>query len=456
MNPFLRWRQRSLAAALACGLMGGPLAAAPARAQDEAATRFEALARAAVATAPSVQGKRRELDAAGHALEAARWGRFPSLSVSVSSHAAATGGAPVGSGPGSTVRLEQTLYAWGGIDGRIRAAEQQRDIARLAVQTEANAVLDRLIAAFSQFQQAQERLKIQRAALARLHDYQAMIARRLATQISSRNDEALVTARVGQARADIAASQAALLRARAQLEELTTLGVDAVQPVAAEAGADRAAAQDAESAALAASPELASARLQAQAAETEIELRRTDYKPRVVARLERVRSPSSVGGSVNYSQVYVALEATLNNGLSQFDVVRQSISRKEAIEQQIDAMQRGLRQQCQALAADAQAIASQLPALDEVGRRNGEVVDSFMRQYVAGRKSWLDVLNSERELTQSRLNLSDLRAQSGATALRLQRLAGRLLPPEESQAGDSAEVPRSVPAEGASTPAGSR
>ena len=71
-----------------------------------------------------------------------------------------------------------------------------------------------------------------------------------------------------------------------------------------------------------------------------------------------------------------------------------------------------------------QAYEEQLPDLTEVARQNEEIVASFIRQYIAGRKTWLDVLNSERELTQSRLTLADTRAAAISAQSRMARLAG--------------------------------
>ena len=60
------------------------------------------------------------------------------------------------------------------------------------------------------------------------------------------------------------------------------------------------------------------------------------------------------------------------------------------------------------------------------GEITAEVFDSFARQFVIGRKSWLEVLNAVRESTQAQLAVADARAQQLAAALRLQLLTGAL------------------------------
>ena len=51
-----------------------------------------------------------------------------------------------------------------------------------------------------------------------------------------------------------------------------------------------------------------------------------------------------------------------------------------------------------------------LPALQEATRTAIEVHESYQRQFLTGRKSWLDVMNSARDLQQARLQLADVTA----------------------------------------------
>jgi adhesin transport system outer membrane protein len=60
-----------------------------------------------------------------------------------------------------------------------------------------------------------------------------------------------------------------------------------------------------------------------------------------------------------------------------------------------------------------------LPALQEATRTANEVYESYQRQFLTGRKSWLDVMNSARDLQQARLQLADLTAARLTLAWRL-------------------------------------
>ena len=54
-----------------------------------------------------------------------------------------------------------------------------------------------------------------------------------------------------------------------------------------------------------------------------------------------------------------------------------------------------------------------------------QVLDSFSRLFVAGKRSWLDVLNAVRELTQSEVSVSDAEATMIASAYKLRLYSGQ-------------------------------
>ena len=54
------------------------------------------------------------------------------------------------------------------------------------------------------------------------------------------------------------------------------------------------------------------------------------------------------------------------------------------------------------------------------------IVDSYMRLYLAGKKTWFEVLSAERELTQSRLSMADMKAAAASANNRVLRILGKL------------------------------
>jgi adhesin transport system outer membrane protein len=150
--------------------------------------------------------------------------------------------------------------------------------------------------------------------------------------------------------------------------------------------------------------------------------RKADIFPRVVARAETLHTYNS--SLPNDTRFYIALVGNLGSGLAQIDSLAEASARILSAEQSVETARRSLTQLAGSTWAEMEAYEAQLPDLAEVARQNEDIVASFIRQYIAGRKTWLDVLNAERELTQSRLALGDARAGTISAEARMSRLAG--------------------------------
>ena len=106
-------------------------------------------------------------------------------------------------------------------------------------------------------------------------------------------------------------------------------------------------------------------------------------------------------------------------GLSQIAATRAAVARKEAaVETRFNA-ELELRQNLTTDLASHQAASEQMGMASDLRQSTQDVADSYARQFVAGRKSWLEVLNALREAMQARLSVMDAQALMGQTAWRL-------------------------------------
>jgi adhesin transport system outer membrane protein len=71
-------------------------------------------------------------------------------------------------------------------------------------------------------------------------------------------------------------------------------------------------------------------------------------------------------------------------------------------------------------------------SMDHIDRMNKtieasqNVLDSYTRLFIAGKRQWLDLVNSSRELTQNKLTLADLKATLVVSAYRLSLKSGNI------------------------------
>ena len=86
----------------------------------------------------------------------------------------------------------------------------------------------------------------------------------------------------------------------------------------------------------------------------------------------------------------------------------------------VDAARLELIAQMAATYTEYQQAVARSNNLDDVGLSAEEVLASYTRQYLSGRRSWLDVMNAVREVVQTDLQKADVTALIIADGRKLQ------------------------------------
>ncbi len=110
-------------------------------------------------------------------------------------------------------------------------------------------------------------------------------------------------------------------------------------------------------------------------------------------------------------------------GLSAASGVDAAIARREAAR---EAAERDVRERVTLDWNEWVAVRLRLENASQSRAMSTEVFESYARQYVIGRKTWIDVLNAVREATQSEFALEDVQTQTLAVSLRLRAQTGTL------------------------------
>ena len=219
--------------------------------------------------------------------------------------------------------------------------------------------------------------------------------------------------------------------ALAQLAQLSGKPVADISEQGVSALGAPASLETALSQALGYSPTLRRLTYEEEAANADIDSKRSAYMPQLSLRLEK-----SVG-QTQASSAMLVLQAQPGAGLSAGSGVDAAIARREAARMAREAADRSINER---ITLDwNEWVAARLRQENAVQSRamSTEVFESYTRQYVIGRKSWIDVLNAVREATQSQFALEDARAQVIAASLRLRAQAGTLNQPRRADATKS-------------------
>jgi adhesin transport system outer membrane protein len=344
---------------------------------------------------PGVQAKRNELAASANGLDASQWHRFPALSAQ--SSAGQFGGKSY-----TSVRLEQPLWTGGRLTADIDAATARVAAAEAALGEAEQDILTRTASAFSETIRLRGRIAAAEDNVAEHQRLLDLIQRRATNEINSTTDVVVARARHEQARSELVQYETQLANAMADLEQLTGASVAALAVPRTNVSATGSLATSVQSA-VEFAPALRRLAAEMQIAEAEIRMKRAALLPQLSARHERFFG----GETNNTSTTYLALNYQIGGGLSAFSSIREAEERRNAAEATRETRRKDIEDKVRTDWNLRRSALAEREIFAELAASTREVYESFVRQFAAGRKSWLEVLNSRREATQARYSLTD-------------------------------------------------
>lgn len=396
------------------------LAAAAAQAQAPVQAGFEAALQTALRLHPVMAGKQAQVEARQFAGDAVRSQRYPALSALAqrSSGTQQGGSLPV------TLRARQPLWAFGRIDNQVAHAEAEAEVERADLQRVRRTLLENTALAYAAVLASQRRLQL---AQQNTEAHQALfeqIQRRERGQVASRADVNLAATRLAQARARAQRHAGELEIAQSELLAWTQQPVDATLPVPAALTA-LPGAETVQVMALDRSAELAWKERQVDRAHAAVAQARTAAMPTVYLQVDHWRDQA--GSSSRDSRVSVVVEAALDGmGAAVRGQTAAALSQLEAAQQDLLSVRNDTRSEVRRLLGNRQTlqalITTQAASLQDLAW----LLESYKRQYEAGTKSWLDLLNMQREVSEQHLQQVQAESDWLAQSLQLTALIGGL------------------------------
>lgn len=373
----------------------------------------------ALADNPQVIASRAALAVAQADLEAAQWLRYPSLTAEA---LAATRGSNAADADGLAlnVALEQPIWAGGAIDGQIDAARGLRNAGAEGLREARFSVLIGIIEAWFGVLRADERAHAIEAGLADHRTLVASIERRVAQEVSPLADLTLARSRTTQLEIELAATLEAGANALLRLRELAGDGLEVpVMPDDAIYGVipPEPVAFDEM---VACAPVIARLRNQITSAEAEVRGAKGALYPQLLLQLSQ--------NELTGARAAVVVRARTGNGLARFSAIDRAEARVDQTIAQLGAADRELRAQLGNEYVSLRSNQAQAEAGAMASAAGADLQASYQRQFVAGRRSWLDVLNAAREVTSARIGESDARVNAAAGAVRILALSCRWRP----------------------------
>ena len=372
---------------------------------------------------PSIASQKAQMQAAEIGIETAKWQYFPTPAVSTERANAASGDPFYGGDKNvTTVRLQQPLWT----NGRLTAGKEKAQ-ASLAYETadlnETSLQISLKVAqAYADFLASHWRMQSTEQSLATHQKLREQVQRRMELGVQSDADLQLAQTRLDSVRSDLSAARARVETYAVRLKQLIgqpiNLGellTNLSSPLALSVSQDMAL-----EAALAINPTIQKARAQSQIQDAMVEENRSALLPDVYVRAERQFGAFSIQTSSAFQdRIFVGLSTQLGAGLTVLSNVKAAQARSLAAKEEVQTQTLSISEQVLTDYAQVTRLAEQTQALASALTSQEQVMLSHDRQFLAGRKSWTEVLNTARELSQAQAQLTDIKANHIAVSWRL-------------------------------------
>lgn len=362
---------------------------------------------------PSLQSQANLVRASQADVKGANWQFYPTPSVSVEQVSASNQDTSYNKDSRViTFRLQQPLWTAGRLTAGVGRAEAATAAAAAQMEETRLQLALRTIQAWGEWRAGQQKLLALRESVQTHQRLVALIQRRVEGGVSAVADEVMAQGRLEQTRAELALAQAQQVSALARLEQLTGQRIEGAQLEGLDIGPvepieplepllERAWRN---------SPTSLKLEAQIRQQEMDVQIRKAQLMPEVYARAEHQQGSFSASGSNSANRFFIGLSATPGAGLSAVSGVDAANARLQALQGDVESARRSLNEQISLEHVSARSQQQRRVSLVAGLRSIQAMVASWDRQFLAGRKTWVEVMNAARELAQAQTTLAEVDA----------------------------------------------
>ncbi|MDQ7015247.1 MAG: TolC family protein [Gammaproteobacteria bacterium] len=365
---------------------------------------------------PAMRGKQAEVNAKGYAIDSAKAQRYPSFSAQVGQR---------DEEQVAIVSLRQPLWSFGRIDNGIAYATADKQVGDADFLRVKRKLLEDTATAYAAILGIHRRLLIALDNVEKHKQLYQQIKRRHQGKLASKTDVLLVEVRLRQARTQVLRTRGELHVAKNELQALTQTDIDATAEVSSEFTQ------------LPSSERLATMAIQNEAsikhkkqlitlASSNVDRIFSSAMPTLYLQAEQNLNAPGYASGTHYS---VMLDGTLDGfGFSTFGRSRAAKAKLDAAKQDLYATRNDIRRKIKTLLDNRQMQQTLIRGLQQAVDDLQTTMDSYSRQYGAGFKAWLEVLNLQRELTDQRIQQTQAYNEWLINTLKIRILTGMLDP----------------------------
>jgi outer membrane protein, adhesin transport system len=377
--------------------------------------KFELLIKEALNTHPSIASMAEAIKVANSSVESAKWGFFPTPSIDISQK---------GSTTQTTARLDQPLWTGGKLTSAYDIALSRKNEMQVSLEESKYILIDNLINILQTYLLAKAQIEALSNGKKDLLNFVSMLERRIDAGASSESDMSLLKSRISQIDSDLVTVKSKLELSKSQFEILSSLKVSNVITNVNERINNSINIEEAISKLKIFSPQIKNIEAQVKTAQYEVDSAKSRYMPTVFLRAEHTKgSIYDSSDKDEHNLIYLSMTANTGAGLSLLSEVEGSRAKViqlkfQKLNKEKEVIELLVTEHNSMLAAYHKSAAMQITIKSSM-----EVLNSYSRLFIAGKKQWLDLVNASKELM---INNQELASQQALVKIMKYKLALRI------------------------------
>ena len=366
----------------------------------------------AIESHPSVRALMATEKSALIGIDTAEYQKYPTPQLSYESVKKYSGDTSyVGSDGIATVRITQPLFTGGQFTAQLDKAKANLQVSQASVRETRRQIALRVVQAYADWSSADMKVQSVEKNLLVHQKLLQQAKNRIAQGVSPASDLTLVQGRLDATSGELFSAKLQSELAIQKLIELTGNTINATQLKVDKSGPiqhtqllDNLLAN-----ALLHSPEVQKAKAQALISRANVLEKESVLKPDIYLRAERQYGNYFSTDSNAHNRIFIGVTSKFGPGFSSLTQISAAKSQDDGSEYEIESQQRLIREQVMNDVSVIRSLQQRIQAIQGALQSSVNVLESFERQFNAGRKTWLDLITVVKDVAQNEMQLAELR-----------------------------------------------
>ena len=371
---------------------------------------------------PSVRAQLSNQKAAQSGIETAEYQRYPTPQLSYESvKKDSADPSYIGSDGVATVRITQPIFTGGQFTAQLDKAKANLQLSQASVRETRQQIALKVVQAYSDWSSAKLKTQSIEKSLAIHQKLLQQAKNRIAQGASPQSDLTLVQGRLDATSGELFSAKLQSELAIQKLIELTGTTLSAPQLKADMTGPVQHThiLESLLANAQMQSPELQKAKAQALISRASAQEKAAALKPDIYVRAERQFGNYFSTDTTAHTRIFVGLTSKFGPGLSSLTQIDAAKAQEDTSEFEIQSQQRLVRELVMNDVSAIRSLKQRTQAIQGALSASQSVLESFERQFNAGRKTWLDLMTVAKDVAQNELQLAELRGAELQTSWHL-------------------------------------